>query len=128
MRKEIKVLLIGLGVLIVFDVLTELPFLKPLLSIDTVFYLTLLIYFGIAYEGARSGRLRRAIQLAAIVCVFDSLFTPGLEFVFRSPDAGQFKWVDWLEVLLLFYLPWSVLVGLLAAGLVALTRVVKKKA
>ena len=118
--KKSKVLLIGLGVLTVFDLLTELPFLKTSLSDLTVLLLTMLIYFGIAYEGARLGGVRTAIFFVTLVCVFDWLVTPGLEVVLRTAKT-PFSVGDWLLGLVLFYLPLSILVGSVAAVIVRLS-------
>ncbi|HTJ12005.1 MAG TPA: hypothetical protein VL547_08270 [Dinghuibacter sp.] len=120
LRKQSKVLLIGLGILAAFDLLVEIPFLKAALSEDTVMWLTLLVYFGIAYEGARRGGVRWALRFVVVACIFDWLFTPGIEWVLRTATA-PFNAADWALALALIYLPYSVVAGLLAALVVRLS-------
>lgn len=118
--RKSKVLLIGLGVLTVFDVLVELPFLKANLSEATVFWLTLLVYFGIAYESARLGGIRQALLCVLVICVYDWLLTPGIEWVFKTLTM-PFPLADWAWGLVFPYLPCSVATGLLAGVIVRLS-------
>lgn len=118
--RKSKVLLIGLGVLTVFDVLVELPFLKANLSDTTVFWLTLLVYFAIAYESARLGGIKQALLCVLVVCVYDWLVTPGIEWLFKTLTM-PFSVSDWALGLAFIYLPCSVATGLLAAVIVRLS-------
>ena len=124
MKKEHKILLIGIVAIAVLDTAYLIACLQYHYSFTNLWMLNLLIYFAAAYEGARRWNVRVGIFLAVSLSIFETLFDWLISF-FGGPDPSGDTSANspgvWL-IRLLIVIAVATLIGLLASGLAFLSR------
>ncbi|TDW97200.1 hypothetical protein [Dinghuibacter silviterrae] len=119
MKKVYLTWLACAGILLLFDVFAVVG--APRLHIEeaSLFWLTLLIYFAAAYEGARLRGFRLGVAFALLLSFFDGTVGLGVQSLLGEPI--KYSFLEWVDTTL-FYMGCASILGLGAGGLVVLTR------
>jgi hypothetical protein len=121
MKKEYKAWLLGAAVLMLFDIVGAIASDKFHFSEDALTLLTFLIYFAIAYEGARLRNYKVAVVFAVLLSLLDGTAGFAIDY-WLGPKADQTGLTVgiWFETLLIVTAI-AAFLGLMAGGIAALS-------